>query len=276
VSLYDSGGSVQLVADVAGYYGDGTGPPGSTFVPVSPVRLLDTRATGDAPGPGQSVSLQIAGSSVSGVPATATAVVLNVTAVKPTGGGYLTAYPEGTARPVVSNLNFSAGEVVANLVTVELGPDGGVSFYNSGGVTQVVVDLAGYFTAAGDTSGSRFVPLVDYRVLDTRHDIGGYSAPVTGGRPIVVQVTGEGGVIDGATAVVVNTTVTGPTAPGYLTVYPGGESVPVASNLNFPAGATLANLVTCELGAGQVEVYASGGTVNAIADVEGWYEPAGS
>ncbi|WP_030778371.1 hypothetical protein, partial [Streptomyces sp. NRRL F-2664] len=68
-------------------------------------------------GPGGVVTLQVAG--VKGVPATGvTAVVMNVTAVHPTEAGHVTVYPNGQAAPGVSNLNFTPGQIVPNLVTV--------------------------------------------------------------------------------------------------------------------------------------------------------------
>jgi hypothetical protein len=78
----------------------------------------------------------------------------------------------------------------------------------------------------------------------------------------------------GVSAVVMNVTVTGPSAPGsHLTVFPTGESPPVASNLNFVANQTVPNLVVVKLGAGgKVSVYNAAGNVHVIADVAGWYD----
>ena len=72
---------------------------------------------------------------------TATAVVMNVTVAAPSFGGYLTVWPAGGAMPDSSNLNFSAGQVTANLVVVPLGPDGGVGFFNAFGSTPVIADV---------------------------------------------------------------------------------------------------------------------------------------
>jgi YVTN family beta-propeller protein len=146
VALYNNSGSVNLVADLAGYYT--SGGAGSAFVPLGPVRVLDTRnGTGgySAPvGPGGTIALQIEG--VGGVPATGvTAVVLNVTATEPTASSYVTVYPAGETRPTASNLNFTAGETIPNLVVVPVGADGDIDFYNNSGSTDLVADLAGYF-----------------------------------------------------------------------------------------------------------------------------------
>ncbi len=276
VSLFNASGSTDVIADVAGYYGDGTGAVGSTFVPLTPFRLLDTRKVSAGPVvAGVPRSLPIAG--VDGVPASATGVVLNVTVTGATAPSFLTVYPDQTTEPVVSNLNYGPGQTVPNLVNAKLGADGAVSIANAAGSVQVIVDLEGYFTASGDTSGSRFFPLVNHRILDTRSNIGGYYTPVGPNASIPVTVVGQGGVLDGAAAAVMNTSVTGPTAPSFLTVYPDGVGRPNAANLNFTASQTIANLVSATIGGdGEVDIYNNQGSVNTIADVVGWYGPAGT
>jgi subtilisin family serine protease len=278
VSLYNSAGSTDLIADVAGYYGDGSAAAGSTFVPLSPDRLLDTRTTGGPVAGGATRNLAVAGASGVPVPSDATAVVVNVTVTGPTAKSYVTAYPQGASSPpTASNLNFIAGQTVPNLVTVEVGSGGGVSFFNEAGSVQVIVDLEGYFTAIGNAGGSRFFPVVDHRIVDTRANIGGFFTPIGAGQAIAVAATGHGGVIDGAAALVMNTTATGPTAVSYLTVYPNGTTRPNASNLNFVTGLTVANLVSGKIGTGgDVDLYNRVGSVQAIADVAGWYGAPGT
>jgi subtilisin family serine protease len=285
VSFFNAAGSIDLLADVAGYYTDGTVTPGSTFVPMSPVRILDTRSTGGPIGSGSTRNLQVRGQN--GVPSSATAVVVNVTVTTPTGAGYLTAFPTGTSLPLASNVNFIKGETVPNLGVIQLGSTGGMSIYNSSGSTQVIVDLQGYFTMAGDTSGSRFFPLVDHRILDTRSNLDGFYSPIGGGHAISASVVTQGGVIvgpsgtiggsDGPSAVVMNSTVADGTAGGYLTVYPAGTSLPLASDLNFSKGEAVANLTTVKIGSnGEDNFYNASGTVDAIADVVGYYGAPGT
>ena len=112
-----------------------------------PTRLLDTRnGTGGwlgTLGHTQTIDLPVGGKA--GVPANASAVVLNVTATDTTGAGYLTVFPCGGAVPLASNLNFTAGDTRANLVTVRLGSDGKVCFY-SYGRTSVIADITGYLS----------------------------------------------------------------------------------------------------------------------------------
>jgi hypothetical protein len=140
----NSPGTVHIVADVAGYFSHDT--TASTYTPVTPLRVLDTRAaigvsTTTPLAPGQTVTLQIAGLPASGV----TAVVLNVTVTQPSDSGVLTVYP-ADPRPLASDLNWVPGLTVPNLVIVPV-VNGTVKFFNnSPGTVHLVADLAGYFT----------------------------------------------------------------------------------------------------------------------------------
>src|ERR1039458_8989629 len=125
----------------------------SSYVSVTPARVADTRTSSPLAG-GATLNVQVTGAA-SGVPTGAVAAVLNVTAVNPTAAGFLTVFPQGTTMPTVSNLNFAAGTIVPNLVTVGLSASGMVSIYNLTGNTDVVVDVDGYYTSipASNSSG---------------------------------------------------------------------------------------------------------------------------
>jgi hypothetical protein len=153
ISLYNSQGSVDVIADVGGWFTDSTiGGVGSQFVGIVPQRLLDTRSgTGGitAPiGPGQTVSLMVAGNA--GVPAMSsivppTAVVLNVTAVAPSALSFLTAWPGAATKPLAADILYGNGQIVPNLVVVQLGADGSIQLYNDQGTVNVVADVVGYY-----------------------------------------------------------------------------------------------------------------------------------
>jgi hypothetical protein len=249
-------------------------PSGPLYTPIGPERVLDTRNGTGAPeapvGQGGTISLQVEG--VDGVPASGvTAVVLNVTAVSPTTSGYVTVYPDGEARPTASNLNFTAGEIIPNLVTVPVGSDGKVDFYNFAGSVNLVADLEGYYSSVA--TGSAFDSLGPVRVLDTRNGTGGFTGTVGAGQTLGLQVAGVDGVpVDGVTAVVLNVTVTEPTDSSYVTVFPLGVTVPTASNLNFTAGETIPNQVIVPVNAfGQIGFYNNSGSVDLVADLAGYY-----
>ena len=219
-------------------------------------------------------------SGVGGVPSTGvSAVVLNVTVTQPTASGYLTVWPDQRARPASSNLNFTAGQSVPNLVQVAVGPNGRVAMFNgSGGSTHVIADVAGYFTTPEGATGPAglFNPTSPFRILDTRSP--GSGGLVNGGTSRVLQVTGRDGngssiPATGVSAVALNVTVTGPTQSSHLTVYPGDQStVPVVSNLNFAAGQTVPNRVIVPVSPdGTIRLYNYSGQTHVIVDVNGWY-----
>jgi hypothetical protein len=112
------------------------------------------------------------------------------------------------------------------------------------------------------------------RLLDTRSGLGGPAAPFGATETRTLTVTG-GVVPEDASGVVLNTTVTGPSLGGYLTVFPTGVARPGTSNLNFGAGITIPNLVTTGVGSGgTVSIYNDNGTTHVIADVVGYYRAA--
>jgi hypothetical protein len=148
VSIYNDGGSVEVLFDVMGYF-----PADSAYNVLSPSRILDTRSGATnvvddrhTPlGNAESLAVQVTGRG--GVPAGAKAVVLNVTAVSPSSTSWLQLWPGGTRpSPATSNLNFVAGQApVPNLVIAPLSADGKVSIYNDGGSVEVLFDVIGYF-----------------------------------------------------------------------------------------------------------------------------------
>jgi O-glycosyl hydrolase len=146
VTLFQSGpGTAQVVVDVAGYYVGGTATKPGMFVTLAPARILDTR-TSAPEGPGGDLSLTIVGKG--GIPATGvSAVVINTTVTDTSAPGVLTVYPGTSPLPTASNLNWSGpAATIPNLVTVQTGYNGTITFHNgSGGTTQVVADTAGYY-----------------------------------------------------------------------------------------------------------------------------------
>jgi hypothetical protein len=233
----------------------------SAFTPLSPVRVLDTRSSGGAVGAGSTVTVDLSAK----VDANATAVVLNVTGVTPTADTFVTVFPAGTTRPTASSLNVPPGDTRANQVTVALGADRKVSFYNNAGSTHLVVDLAGFY---GTSAHDKFTALPPKRMLDTRQTGG----PLGPGGTRVLDLTGA--IPASATAVTFNLTATGATNATFVTAWPAGTARPGASSLNLPAGDTRPNLVTVAVGADRkVSLFNNAGNVHLIADVTGFYTP---
>jgi hypothetical protein len=249
----------------------------SGFIPVDPFRLVDTRdGTGGVLGralmAGERIRVPVAG--VGAVAATGvSAIVANVTAVDATTPNFFTVYPGSTLRPATSNLNAGPGRPVPNLVVMALGSDGCVEVFNSHGDTHCLVDVFGFFTTAG---GDRFTPLNPARLFDTRDGHGVRSGKVGSAAAIDVQVAGLAGVpASGATAVVMNLTVTEPDSPGWMAATPTGIGA-TTSNANFGPGDTVPNLVICKLGGdGRVSVQGAGAGAHVIGDVFGYFGASG-
>jgi len=260
---------------------------GGQYHPLVPVRIVDTRdGTGNvrhAPlGPGGTMDVPIRSNPkltpvllANGVdPSAVAAVVMNVTVTQGTAPSYLSVYPTGSVQtlpPKTSSLNF-VYEDVPNLVFATLGNGGAVTAYNAAGSVHVIFDVQGWIStpdAITDTSG-QLQPIVPNRILDTRGN------GALGQTPYHLQVAGTLGVpamgSGGPEGVVLNLTVTNPTAPSFVTLYPSDAQRPGTSNLNFVPGLTRANRVTVKLGPdGAVDIFNAGGTADVIIDVNGWF-----
>ncbi len=106
----------------------------------------------------------------------------------PHGGlGYLTVWPTGQTRPVVSTLNDVPGTIIANAAIVPAGSSGEVSVYPSND-TDLIIDINGYFAPAG-TGGLSLYPAAPCRVIDTRHV--GSGQPFSGTLNPPVNVAGS-------------------------------------------------------------------------------------
>ncbi|WP_439115929.1 M36 family metallopeptidase [Ilumatobacter sp.] len=255
--------------------------PSSKFVGLTPSRILETRQGRPTTVDGKywqigkrsarSVTeFQVTGRG--GVTSDADAVVLNLTVTDPSAPGHLTIFPCGANLPNSSNLNYTTGQTVANSVVAKVGAGGKICIYTHS-ATQLIIDTNGYFP-----TGSKFVGLTPSRILETRQ-----------GRPTTVdgkywqigkrsarsvtefQVTGRGGVTSDADAVVLNLTVTDPSAPGHLTIFPCGANLPNSSNLNYTTGQTVANSVVAKVGAGgKICIYTHSAT-QLIIDTNGYF-----
>ena len=238
------------------------------------------------------------------------AIVINLTAVNPTSSGFLTAYGAGQQRPLTSTVNFIAGQTIANEATIatteknDSGTDacctegygGEITIDNWQGSTDVIVDVQGYYTSdylATDDStsspgsdivnnGGLYYPLAPARVADTRSDSGYQDENETLGPQSQINfLAGDEPNLPGGTvpvhtvAVVLNVTAINPTAASFLTVWGNGTTQPFTSNLNFPAGTTIANRVIVPVASnGQVSILNWAGTVNVAVDIDGYFANA--
>ncbi len=274
VQLYNNSGSTHLVADVVGWYDQPGSGSGSLYVPLSPTRVLDTRdGTGGKATPfgaTESKTLRL-----DALPADATAAVVNVTSVNTTNSGFVTLSPTGQTRPLASNLNPTAGRVRANLTTVAVGADRSVDVFNNTASTDVVIDLVGYYTAAGATiGGAEYFPITPERAFDSRDGTGGLTGPVGNGSDTVLTFAGKGSVpaAESVSAVDANVTVVGPSAAGHTTVWPTGVR-PLTSVLNYQANEVVPNRDTVTLDTGAARIWSVAPQIQYVVDVSGWFGP---
>lgn len=181
------------------------------YTMVAPCRIMDSRVAGGRLSGGVARTIAVHGASFAAqggagsncnIPADPSAVAINVIAISPDHGGFMTIYPAGTVRPTASSLNYEAGGILANEVIARttLGQPGDVTIFSQYG-TDVVVDIVGYFmapeaTALSCTTGSTAITIpANSTGAGTATCAAGYTA--TGGGCNSNVNSNAGGVIDG-------------------------------------------------------------------------------
>lgn len=248
----------------------------STFVALPTKRIMDTRSgLGVRKGTiaaGGTVPLTVVG--VGGVPSSGvTAVEVDLTSLDQTLGGYVTAYPYGSARPNASDLNFGANQVLTNLATVPVA-QGKIQLYNgAAGTIDLIVDVVGYFTTS--TSGSLYTAVTPTRIVNTAAGLGAAKAKVAAHGSLTVTVAGAGGVpATGVTAVALDVTASGSAGNGYLVSYAPGGTVPAGTDVTYRTGQAHTGLIVVPLVQGKFVIYNGGPQpVDLAMDVEGYYAP---
>lgn len=243
ICVYTSS-DTHLIVDVMGSFAGN-----DSYIRAGPTRLTDTRELG-APGLVAHEPLRVQ------VPDSVrnAAVILNVTAVGGSSPGFVTVYRCGDPIPGTSNVNFTEGGIVPNLVVAQPDANGDVCLY-ANQPTHLVVDLFGGLALSAVALHS------PVRVVDTR---GSTSMPGSG-----AVVTAATGALGNSSAVLVNLTTTQPVGSGFLTVYPCGQPRPPTSNLNVVAQQTVANFVAVAPSiSGDICVFTSA-SAQVIVDVTG-------
>ncbi len=248
----------------------------STYHPLPPARLLDTRTGNGLSGKlvaNTPRTFQVTGRG--GVPAGASAVTGNVTVVSPSHSWAVFLGPQAVANPTTSTINFAAGQTTGNGVTVVLGTGGTLSatfMSTAGQTTDLVFDVTGYFTP--DNTGSTYHPIAPTRILDTRTSTG-LSTRLSAGTPRTFQVSGKGGIPAGVVAITGNLTVVAPSNGWGVFVGPTASATPATSSVNFTANQVSGNNLTVGLATdGSLSAtYMStpGNTTDLVLDVTGYY-----
>jgi uncharacterized repeat protein (TIGR03803 family) len=274
VSVYVTNAS-NVVLDINGYFAPVSGST-LAFYPLTPCRIADTRNSSFPQGlgppflPGQQErDFPILNATSCNIPASAAAYSLNFSVVPHGGLGYMTVWPTGQTRPLVSTLNDVPGTIIANAAIVPAGTTGDVSVFPSND-TDVIIDINGYFAPAGP-GGLSLYPAAPCRVIDTRH--------IGNGQPFSGTLTPPVDVVHSpceppatAQAYVFNATVVPTGALGYLTLWPDGQPKPLVSTLNALDGSITNNMAIVPSTNGKVDAYASGIT-QLILDISSYFAP---
>jgi hypothetical protein len=253
----------HVIVDVSGWFAPFSSG-GSGYTTIEPERVLDTRLTGQTLAAGQELRFSLTGKGgKGGMPANAGAALINLTATITAGPGYVRAYPCGEELDV-SNVNYAAGQTVANLASVKVAAGGDICF-RSWAQTDIVVDLAGWYVLG---STGAFAAADPVRMFDTRSSAG--YARLGPLQELPVQVTG-GLVPNGATSVPINVTSADSDAAGYVAVYPCGTA-PFVSNVNYRIHqVAAANLAVVQLPASGQVCFKSFAPTDLVVDLAGWY-----
>ncbi|MEP7046569.1 MAG: CAP domain-containing protein [Ilumatobacteraceae bacterium] len=239
--------------------------PTAAYVSVQPCRLADTRLNSGFARI-DSTTLQVAARGVCGIPANATSLALTLTVDRPQAAGFLTAWPANQTRPVVSNLNFNAGQIRANSSITRVDSTGAFRVFTSI-PSQVVVDVVGAFVPATTSAAGRFVPRPSTRLFDSR-DGAKLSAGASTTLPLPAGVPAD------AIALALNVTVTESAGPGFVTEFPAGMRMPTSSILNVDqAGQTRAAAGIFPVSSAGVVLFISGGG-HIVVDLLGYFTGA--
>ena len=241
--------------------------PTSRYEPVLPCRLADERSgTGFVPVDPYTARVS---TSTCGIPDTAVAIVVSTTVVRPQQKGWLVAYPAGASRPTAATLNWNAGTTRANTATITVGDGRMIEVYRKDGFGRggVVIDVVGAFVPADtSTSGRLVVDGTAQRILDTREDPGTPVAPES-----TIRIPLPEGIPADAVALAINVTVAGTAGNGFVTVFPAGAPLPMASVLNADRrGQTRAAATIVPVSPDGFDLYAKAGA-HVVVDMTGWF-----
>ncbi len=275
ISVYATN-TTNVILDVNGYFAPASGST-LAFYPLPPCRVADTRKSNFPTGlgapfltGGQERQFPVLNATSCNIPSSgAVAYSLNFSVVPHGPLGYMTVWPTGQTRPVVSTLNDIPGQIIANAAIVTAGNSGKVSVYPTSD-TDVVIDINGYFAAPGP-NGLSLSSVTPCRVIDTRHI--GSGQPFSGTLSPPVDVTNSPcGIPSTAQAYVFNASVVPRGSLGYLTLWPDGTTQPVVSTLNALDGSISSNMAIVPSSDGKVDAFASGIT-QLILDISSFFAP---
>jgi hypothetical protein len=199
------------------------------------------------------------------IPSTAQAYSMNFTVVPRGALGYLSVWPKGQPRPVVSTLSNLTKTIVANAAIVPAGTGGDIAVYPSN-ATDLAVDIDGYFAPPG-AGGLSLYTLPPCRAQDTRYGAGAFS-----GTLVTNFVTGPCALPAAAQGYVLNATVVPLFPLGYLTLWPDGQERPLASTLDAIDNMVTNNMAIAPTTNGSIDAYTTSFT-QVVLDISSYFAP---
>lgn len=242
-------GTASMYLDVSGYYSKDSAA--STYFPKQPTRAATA-----------SLTTAYKAVTLSGVPANATAVAVNVQVVNPSATGYIRVMPNGATDAGVAQQYVSPSTDTSNLMTMGV-TNGALQAKLNTGTATAYFDVVGYY--AKDPAGSTYVP-VDF----TRRTWSGALSTTKA----QVQVANAAGVPSNASAVLANLYLTTITNTGYVRVNSGTDDTTLYPQRPVVASQNMSTPVQALLTDGQINIKASAGTLQGYFDVSGFFQPA--
>jgi hypothetical protein len=251
--------ATQVIVDVNGYFVAASNTSALTFYPITPTRLFDTRSgTALAAGSTKNFAIQ----STAGIPTTAQAYSLNITAIPSGTLGDIIVWPNGQSQPGTSTLN-TATNITANAAIVGAGTNGSISVFTTG-TTNLLIDINGYWAPAS-SGGLSLYPVTPVRIYNS-------GTTDVSGTVTIPAPAASTGIPSSANAFLMNATVTPPSALGYLALWAAGTTQPSVSTLNANDASVTSNLAIVGTTSGSVDVFAANPTLLTL-DVYGYFAP---
>jgi hypothetical protein len=272
-----SGGTVDVVGSVTGYYTSATADyPGDTYSGVQWASIADTTTGLNVPqakvAAGGSLTFQVSG--LGGIPAGADTAVLQINAINAGTTGYLTAYAAGDTDPNVALLNYNSDTVYRNMMYVPVSASGQATVTNHGAApVDVSVFARGYYIAPDATPAGAESQSSDPQLVFGTATSG---TTLAANASATFQVTGRGSIpASGVTEVTEDVVVTNPTAQGRVDEGPaGGQMHAVVSYLNADSAMVGYDngLLSAVSPSGQETITnVSSGTVDIQVAITGWF-----
>jgi hypothetical protein len=270
--------TTHVVLDIDGYFVPVGTASALAFYPLFPCRIADTRNSTDPLGgpfiPAGSTRTFPVLSSNCGIPSTAQAYSMNVTALPHSTLRYLTVWPTGETQPNVSTLNALTGTVTANAAIVPAGTDGDISVFVWDDA-DVLLDVNGYFAPPAD-GGLSLNAITPCLVIDTRGSSGSFTGTLevdVGASACVPPSTAQ--------AYVLNATAIPSGQLNYLTLWPAGTLQPYVSTLNLWDGAITSNMAIVPPQNDKINAFVSNyfdyyfgyGSTDLILNLSGYFAP---